>query len=82
MTGDRPSGPLLGPLDPFCWLLIVPMAAVAVVFFASDAAVIGIAVIVFILVVVLFDCWANRHRAKGRDRGGPPSRAPQQARRR
>ncbi len=49
-----------GRVDPFCLFAVVPIVIVAVIFFASDIAVLGVTLLVLAGLIVLFDSWANR----------------------
>ncbi|GAA3435245.1 hypothetical protein [Kutzneria kofuensis] len=49
-----------GPLDPFCFLAVVPLVIVAVVLVISDLAVFSIVPILLAGLIMLGDSWANR----------------------
>lgn len=62
------SGRALGPVDPFCWIAVVPMILMAVAITFLDAVVPAVVLVVLALLLVLFDSWANRNAPRRRDR--------------
>lgn len=49
-----------GPLDPFCFLAVVPLVIVAVVLIISDLAVFSLVPLVLAALILVGDSWANR----------------------
>ncbi|HEX3792516.1 MAG TPA: hypothetical protein VHW44_31930 [Pseudonocardiaceae bacterium] len=49
-----------GPVDPYCWLAVGSLLALAVVFAASNVLGVGIVLVVLAGLVALFDSWVNR----------------------
>jgi hypothetical protein len=54
------SGNRFGPLDPFCFLAVVPLVIVAVVLVISDLAVFALIPVALGALILLGDSWANR----------------------
>ena len=54
------SGNRFGPLDPFCFLAVVPLVIVAVVLVISDLALFAPIPIVLAGLIMLGDSWATR----------------------
>ncbi|HEY0499370.1 MAG TPA: hypothetical protein VGD48_26730 [Kutzneria sp.] len=55
MAGNR-----FGPLDPFCFLAVVPLVIVAVVLVISDLLLFAFIPLVLAGLIMLGDSWANR----------------------
>jgi hypothetical protein len=49
-----------GPLDPFCFLAVVPLVIVAVVLIISDLVSFALIPIALAALILLGDSWANR----------------------
>jgi hypothetical protein len=56
----RPRRPLLGPVDPFCWVFVGTVALVGAAAIAADVAMIGIALLGVGAAAAVFDSWTNR----------------------
>jgi hypothetical protein len=54
------SGNRFGPLDPFCFLAVVPLVIVAVVLVISDLAVFALIPVALAALILLGDSWSNR----------------------
>src|SRR5439155_6895692 len=74
MLMDRgPQGarrPLFGRPDPFCWIPVVSLVAIAALMVTSGAALVGVGFVVVALLLLAFDSWVNRP-----DAGPPPAPA-------
>lgn len=62
------SGRTFGPVDPFCWIAVVPMILVAVAVTFLGAVVPAVVLVVLALLLALFDSWVNRNAPRRRDR--------------
>lgn len=49
-----------GRVDPFCAFAVLPMLLVAGFFFWSDLAILGVVLVALVVVILVFDSWANR----------------------
>lgn len=66
-TGQKQQ--LFGRVDPFVMFAVVPMLLVAILFFWSGIAILGVGLIVLSLLIVVIDSWANRPVTKPQDHG-------------
>jgi hypothetical protein len=57
-TGQKQQN--FGRVDPFCLFAVLPMLVAAGYFLWSDIAIAGIGMIVIVILIVVFDSWANR----------------------
>lgn len=65
-SGDKQQ--YFGRVDPFVMFAVVPILLLAVLFFWSDIAVLGVILIAISLLIVVFDSWANRPVKKSQSR--------------
>lgn len=72
-----------GRIDPFCWIPVVSLVTIAALMVVSGAAPFGAALLVFALLLMLFDSWVNRpdpraeqpRPARSPARSAPPAAA-------
>lgn len=57
---DKPDWARLGRVDPWVWFMVIPILAVSLLFFYGGVPLVGVLVILFGGLVVLFDAWSNR----------------------
>jgi hypothetical protein len=55
-----PSRPKFGKIDPFCLLAVLPMLLVAGILAVLVGVPVGLGVVLFAGLIVVFDSWANR----------------------
>lgn len=60
---DRSGGPdaVFGPIDPYCWIAVIPAVLFAIVLALLGSFLMFGAVLVLVGLVVAFDSWVNRH---------------------
>lgn len=57
---ERPSWARLGSVDPWVWLMVIPVLLSSLLFFFGGVPLVGGLVVVFCALAVLFDAWCNR----------------------
>lgn len=71
---SRPRPAKFGRIDPFCWLLVIPMLVVALgIVFIADTPLVGAGVGFGAACVLVFDSWINRPRDSDSGRRTPRS---------
>ncbi|GAB3287419.1 hypothetical protein [Parasphingorhabdus pacifica] len=57
---DKPDWARLGRVDPWVWFMVIPVLAVSLLFFFGGVPLVGVLVVLFGGLVILFDSWSNR----------------------
>lgn len=53
-----------GRVDPFCWILVVPMLLLAIMLIIDIDRVVGVLIAVMAVLIAVFDSWLNRPSAQ------------------